>query len=459
MLDIEWNDNMKKKSMKREINLQFMWVTIIVIFSMTVLLSCVFYELFKSEVLEDLKTYTLELKSVGLFDDTSDIKEGKSFNEFRITVIGEDGTVLYDNRTDIAQLDNHGTRPEVEQAFKAGEGEAIRESATFQKSTFYYAVQLDKGHVLRVAKEAESVWSIFMKAMPLVGLTTIVMVITTFLIARHLTSTIVAPIEQMAIDMERMDSVQTYEELQPFVDTIMNQHEDILKNAQIRQEFTANVSHELKTPLTAISGYAELIENGMATDKDVIRFSKEIHLNSNRLLNLINDIIHLSELDVVENGPAKEDIDLYEIGQTQVDMLQINADKYGVSLSMEGKARADIFANKMMMEELVYNLVDNAIRYNQKKGWVKVKVESDSEKVRLIVEDNGIGISEENQERNFERFFRLDKSHSRQIGGTGLGLAIVKHIVAKHQARIHLESELDKGTKITVIFPKKDMLI
>ena len=449
---------MKKKSMKREINLQFMWVTVCVIFSMTVLLSCVFYELFKSEVLDDLKTYTLELKGIGLFDDASDIKEMNSFNEFRITVIEKDGTVLYDNRTDIAQLDNHGTRPEVEQAFKAGEGEAIRESATFQKSTFYYAVQLDKGHVLRVAKEAESVWSIFMKAMPLVGLTTIVMVITTFLIARHLTSTIVAPIEQMAIDMERMDSVQTYEELQPFVDTIMNQHEDILKNAQIRQEFTANVSHELKTPLTAISGYAELIENGMATDKDIVRFSTEIHRNSNRLLTLINDIIHLSELDVVDNAPQKEDIDLYEIGQTQVDMLQINADKYGVDLSIEGK-HADIYANKMMMEELVYNLIDNAIRYNQKKGWVKVKVKSDSEKVRLIVEDNGIGISEENQERIFERFFRVDKSHSRQIGGTGLGLAIVKHIVAKHQARIQLESEIDKGTKITVIFPKKEMLM
>lgn len=447
---------MTKKSMKREINLQFMWVIIVAILSMMVLLSCVFYELFRTEVLEDLKTYTLELKSIGLFDESSGItiKEDE-FKEFRITVIAKDGTVIFDNCTNIAQMDNHGTRPEVEEAFQKGQGQSVRESRTFNKSTFYYAVQLENGNVLRVAKEAESAWSIFLRAMPLVGFITVIMMVATFFLARYLTKSIVAPIEQMANDMERMESVKTYEELQPFVDTIMNQHEDIMKNAKVRQEFTANVSHELKTPLTAISGYAELIENGMATDKDIVRFSSEIHRNSNRLLTLINDIIRLSELDVVENDPIKEEVDLFEIGQTQVDMLQFSAEKHNVDLTMKGQ-HGIVYANKMMMEELVYNLIDNAIRYNQKQGWVVVTVDKDADVVRLTVEDNGIGISEENQERIFERFYRVDKSHSRKIGGTGLGLAIVKHIVAKHQASIEVDSEIDKGTKIMVTFDCKN---
>ena len=445
---------MRKRSMKREINLQFVWVTIIAILSMTILLSSIFYELFKTEVLDDLKTYTMELKSIGLFEEPFTSEAFDDFNEFRVTLIREDGSVAYDNCiSDESSLDNHGTRPEIEKAFKHGQGKSIRKSATLKKNTFYYALQLESGSVLRVAKEADSVWGIFWKAVPMVLFITIIMLVATFFVARYLTKKIVEPIEHLSKDMKSMDGVKTYAELQPFVDTILMQHENVMKNVQIRQEFTANVSHELKTPLTAISGYAELIENGMATDQDVIRFSKEIYRNSNRLLTLINDTIHLSELDAVGNELEKEPLDLYEIGQTQVDMLQFSAEKYNINLKIEGE-HAIVLADKMMMEELIYNLLDNAIRYNQKEGWVSLKIEEELDCIRLIVEDNGIGISEENQERVFERFYRVDKSHSRQIGGTGLGLAIVKHIVAKHQAQIQLESEIDKGTKFTVTFFK-----
>ena len=253
----------------------------------------------------------------------------------------------------------------------------------------------------------------------------------------------------------------------PFVNTIRKQHDDILKNATMRQEFTANVSHELKTPLTSISGYSELIESGMATDQDVTRFAGEIHKNSKRLLTLINDIIRLSELDSTSEDENYEDIDLYDIAETCVDMLKINAENNDVTINLSGSHQV-VHANRQMMEELVYNLCDNAIRYNKAGGRVDVKVDrekiDDNKKdqtgqeisydaVVLQVRDTGIGISEEHQGRIFERFYRVDKSRSKLTGGTGLGLAIVKHIVAKHpSAHIELDSTLGEGTDIRVVF-------
>ena len=240
------------------------------------------------------------------------------------------------------------------------------------------------------------------------------------------------------------------------MDMIEQQHEEILRSANMRVEFTANVSHELKTPLTSISGYAELIENGMAADDDVRRFAKEIHRNSKRLLTLINDTIRLSELDMTEKTIEFEDIDLYELAENCVSMLQINAEKHQVFLSLFGSS-CHVCANKGMMEELLYNLCDNAIRYNKADGSVKVILKNEEDCVKLQVKDTGIGIPQKSTDRVFERFYRVDKSRSKQTGGTGLGLAIVKHIVAKHNAKITLSSELGKGTTITVIFPKNTL--
>ena len=219
----------------------------------------------------------------------------------------------------------------------------------------------------------------------------------------------------------------------------------------MRQEFTANVSHELKTPLTSISGYSELIESGMATDEDVVRFAGEIHQNANRLLTLINDIIRLSELDVSTQEVVYEQLDLYAMAEKCVDMLQVNAENHDVTLQLSGKS-AYVNANREMMNELLYNLCDNAIRYNKKGGRVDVSVEEMDTEVVLSVKDTGIGISKEHQERIFERFYRVDKSHSRQTGGTGLGLSIVKHGATLHHAQINVDSDLGKGTKMELLF-------
>lgn len=225
----------------------------------------------------------------------------------------------------------------------------------------------------------------------------------------------------------------------------------------MRQEFTANVSHELKTPLTSISGYSELIESGMATNDDVIRFASEIHKNSKRLLTLINDILRLSQLDEATGDDVFEKINIYDIAQSSVEMLQMTADKNNVSITVSGSTQY-IYANRQMMDELIYNLCDNAIRYNNPGGSVHVSVTKDNSDVIVEVKDNGIGISKENQQRIFERFYRVDKSRSKQTGGTGLGLAIVKHIVARHEnARLELESEEEKGTTIRVIFKTDNM--
>jgi len=232
---------------------------------------------------------------------------------------------------------------------------------------------------------------------------------------------------------------------------IENTNKNAEGSMQMRQEFTANVTHELKTPLTSISGYAELIETGLASGEDTVRFARGIHKNANRLLTLINDIIRLSELDSNEEEPVKEKINLYELAKVCVEMLEPNAEKHNVTITMQGE-ECCIQGNRMMMEELLYNLCDNAIRYNNENGNVLVDVHREEDKVVLIVSDTGIGIPKAYQDRIFERFYRVDKSRSKSTGGTGLGLAIVKHILEKHEAGLELDSDIGKGTKMKITF-------
>lgn len=438
--------------MKKKINVQFMIIASLAILSTLGLVIGTFYELFKNQVFEDLRTYTYILKNVVELERA---EENNCWNidNLRITIIENDGNVIFDSTVDVESMDNHSNRPEVQKAFEKGEGEAIRKSETLQNSTFYYAVLMENGNVLRVAREADNIISIFANVAPVMLEITVMLFILCLVLSHFLTRSIVQPIEQMAQDMEHMKTVKTYEELQPFVTTINRQHEDIVRNANMRQDFTANVSHELKTPLTSISGYAELIENGMASETDVERFAREIHKNAKRLLTLINDIIKLSELDAIENSIYFERVNLYDLADTCVNMLQVNAEKHNVSIAFSGTP-CSITANKDMIEELMYNLCDNAIRYNVPGGMVWMEVKEEYDKVVLRVKDTGIGIPKEHQNRIFERFYRVDKSRSKSTGGTGLGLAIVKHIVAKHEAKIELNSEVGKGTEITIYFEK-----
>ena len=436
--------------MKKKINVQFAIITMVAIIFTAILSVTVYSELFQKEVRENLRICAYELKNTGIFDNPKVDYTMKAVDNVRITVIDTDGTVAFDTNASIGELDNHGQRPEIQEAFRNGEGEIMRRSATMNKTTFYFALRLDNGQVLRVAKEAGNAWSMLSALALPIGIMSVAMILVSVILTHFLTTSILTPIEHMASHMDDEDVEVVYRELEPFMETIRKQHKDIVKSSQIRQEFTANVSHELKTPLTAISGYAELIASGMTTGDDTTRFAGEISKSSKRLLTLINDILRLSELDATTEVPM-ENVDLYELAEKCVNMLQVNAEKQNVTLMLTGKATR-MQANKEMMEELLYNLISNAIRYNRPYGNVVVSVNREEEHVSLTVEDTGIGISHADQERVFERFYRVDKSRSKSTGGTGLGLAIVKHVVQCHGAKLKMNSQLGTGTRIEVIF-------
>ena len=320
--------------------------------------------------------------------------------------------------------------------------------------TYYHAILLDDGTILRVSTSARSIMNIFVSSIPFMLIVMIVIAGVCVILANKLTKNLMAPIEKVSNDLENAATIQSeteYKELVPFLNTIRLQHESVLAAVKSRQDFTANVSHELKTPLTAISGYAELIENNMVDEKQRIGFAGEIRKNADRLVSLINDIIRLSELDHSDDTKGFEQVDLCKIAKECVDNLGVSAAKQNIQLNFDGTG-CKMHGNSHMLVELVENLCQNAIRYNNPGGTVNVTVHKLGGKTVLTVEDNGIGIPKDQQERVFERFYRVDKSRSKETGGTGLGLAIVKHIVELHDAKITLDSEVGHGTTIKVEF-------
>ena len=374
-----------------------------------------------------------------------------------MTLIDKDGVVLADSDVSADGLGNHKERPEVKEAIEKGSGKSIRTSNTLSHASYYYAIRLSNGNILRLAKESQSFISFLIRVSPFIGGIAILLFVVSIFFSRLFAKSIVKPIEMLAKNMDREELATGYKELIPFLNTIQKQHRDIVKNSNMRQEFTANVSHELKTPLTSISGYSELIAGGMAKGEDAVRFAGEIQKNSSRLLTLINDILQLSELDTRNFNDDFAWVNFADTVRNCVDLLALTAKKRNVTLRLETVPEVVmIHGVAKMLEELAYNLIDNGIRYNKENGQVVVCLAETENTVIFCVKDTGIGISKENQERIFERFYRVDKGRSRETGGTGLGLAIVKHIVAVHHADIEVTSEEDKGTEITVTFHKEN---
>ncbi len=440
--------------MRKKINRQLITIAILATMVTMVLITGVFGRLLQQQIIEDLKAYAGLLKKADLYQNTEIYVTDFKAENVRITWIDKDGHVLGDTDANQNHMENHAGRPEFERALSEGEGYDIRMSETLDENTYYYAMRMEDGTVLRVSKAAQSSWKIIFSAMPGLLLSLAIMIGICVLLARMFARSIIRPLKNLAANLDRPEvkAASEYKELEPFVQTIRTQHENILRAAKMRQDFTANVSHELKTPLTAISGYSELMEAGMVQGEEVKHYAKEIRHNSNRLLSLINDIIHLSEMDRMEFEVPMQQVNLSELARNGVESLKVNAENRGVSLRYVGEP-ARVYGNAGLLEELLWNLCDNAIRYNVEGGMVKVQVEKTKEQVNLIVSDTGIGISAEHQDRVFERFYRVDKSRSKETGGTGLGLAIVKHIVAQHDAELSLVSTPGEGTKITVSFP------
>lgn len=482
----------------------------------------------------------------------------------RITLVDTDGTVRYDNTADAAQMENHLEREEIQEALTTGSGESRRVSQTLSQETFYYALRLDNGMVLRLSSTQSSVWALLLAVLQPAAVVVLAALILGAILAHRAAKGIVAPINNL--DLDHPEDVKAYEELSPLLSKIARQKRTIdaqLHQAQrnqeqfrlitenmsegllvidaqtnllscnsaalrllgaekkpenpsvlalnhaeafrtvvrdalagrhgegrlevggrslqllanpagqdgeaagavilvmdttereqreaLRREFSANVSHELKTPLTSISGFAELLKSGVVQPKDVADFSQSIYDEAQRLIHMVEDIIRLSELDENEINRETGPIDLYAFCGKEVERMRPEADRRGVTLSLRGEA-ATVQGNPQILGELVYNLLDNAIKYNKPQGSVTVTV-TPGKRVRLRVEDTGIGIPRESQSRVFERFYRVDKSHSDDVSGTGLGLSIVKHAAQFHRARVELQSTEGQGTAITITFP------
>lgn len=509
--------------------------------------------------------HALENEGAGYFD-SFDNKNNKLAGNNRITWIDENGTVLFDSRADVSELDNHADRDEIKTAMKEGKGMSTRYSKTLTEKTVNYAIRLSDGSILRVSTEQYTVITILMGMLQPILFIMFVALILTLVLSARVSKAIIEPINKL--DLEIPENNDTYEELTPLLRKIADQKEtigeqladarkkqkefnlitenmsegflvidadanlltynsaalnlleitppadrsvllfcrakefrgvisDVLsgikaentmvreersyslianpvyekesvigavvvilditereKRDMLRREFTANVSHELKTPLTSISGFAELMKAGDVLENDVTDFSKSIYDEAQRLITLVNDIIKISELDGQSIPYEKETVDLYELSKEVIGRLEKEADKKNITFHLIG-GRAEIIGVHKILEEMLYNLCDNAMKYNKENGTVDVLVNQTGDGVNVIVRDTGIGIPISHQDRVFERFYRVDKSHSKKVGGTGLGLAIVKHGALYHHAKLSLESTVDVGTVVTIAFSKK----
>lgn len=490
---------------------------------------------------------------------------GTSSQSVRVTLVEPDGTVAFDSVADETEMENHNSRPEIQEARAHGSGESIRLSDTVNMQSYNYAVLLEDGRVLRLSVGMKTVFGSIERMVPWMLLCAAVVLLAAVVLSTFRTKQIVAPINNIDLDHPMENDV--YGELSPLLLRLERQNETIrekmeelrskkeeftaitenmqegfivvdskgdvlsyntsavrllgaqgvgqthasvlvfnrsadFRNAvdsalsgsaservtrigarsynlianpvtdadgvrgavivlldvtekeeseRMRREFTANVSHELKTPLTSISGYAEIIQNGLVRSEDIPRFAGNIYAETQRLITLVEDIIKLSQLDERAVSLERAEADLLVIARDVAERLRAPARQSGVFMEVSGTS-AKVFGVVRILDEMIFNLADNAVKYNRSGGTVRILTGTQEGHAFVEVSDTGIGIPEQDRERVFERFYRVDKSRSKQIGGTGLGLSIVKHGAAFHNAHVALQSELGRGTTVRIVF-------
>lgn len=369
----------------------------------------------------------------------------------RITQIDENGDVLYDSSSEESDMENHGAREEIKEALASGTGESERVSDTLGRELYYYAVLLDDGTVLRVAKSMDNLAMTALNVLPVMGVLAVIMMGFALMLAKWQTQKLIKPINELNLETPLENTI--YEELTPLLVAMDKQNKEKEAVSNMRKEFSANVSHELKTPLTSISGYAEIMKNGMVRPADIPVFSERIYKEARRLITLVEDIIKLSKLDEESVELEKEEVDLYDLTMEIVSRLSPQASQKHIRMEVTGE-QVNCFGIRQILDEMVYNVCENAIKYNNEGGRVSVWVGATLDGPKISVSDTGIGIPKEHQERIFERFYRVDKSHSKERGGTGLGLSIVKHGALLNGAKVSVDSAPGKGTRIEMLFPK-----
>ena len=398
---------------------------------------------------------------------------GNQFDSMvRYTLIAPDGSVLFDSVHDAETMENHADRPEVEGAVDQGEAAATRYSETLRIDTVYAAVELDDGSVIRLSEERRSLFAFIGDMIVPVVVALVVAIATVFALSRLLTRRIMKPID--ALDLSDPLDNDIYEEMDPLLVRIDEQQRQLLRQNKelaaaesMRRDFSSNVSHEMKTPLQVISGYAELMKNDMIEPEDRQRFAELIYDEAQSMRSLINDVLTLSMLDESALGDDKAEVSVNAVVSRVAVRIASFAEKNEVTVTTSGEP-ARIVGNETLVEEMVYNLVENGIRYNHPGGSVAVSVTHEDapaegsaarrtgeaeRQVVIRVSDTGSGIPEELHDKIFERFFRLEKSRSKETGGTGLGLAIVKHAVMYHGGTIKVESAEGEGTTFVLRLP------
>lgn len=423
------------------------------------------YNLYQNKSEDEIKTMAGIMTAQGLDPaEIAQLLEKSAPFPVRVTYVDAAGAVLFDNHA--SGLENHSDREEIEQAFRTGTGEATRLSQTLDKSLYYYAVSY-QGGVLRLAREYRGIASVLLMMIPVICLVIGAVVMISTLVSIVMAERIVQPISRLVKQLDQMDvqgkrpvRIKTEcEELKPIVSTIERQSvrlatylSEMEQGVKVRREFSANVSHELKTPLTTIKGFGEMLEGGIINEsREVRKYGGVIYRESSRLLSLINDIMRISEIEEKHERDLVE-IDLYQMAADAIEILMPKAKEHQITLRLDGIHKM-VHGHYSYISELFLNLIDNSIKYNKPGGHVWIEIREDEANGIISVRDDGLGIEEKYQERIFERFYRVDKSRSKQIGGTGLGLSIVKHIVSYHQGTVALHSVPDQGTEFVVYFP------
>ena len=377
--------------------------------------------------------------------------------ETRVTLIDSNGKVLFDSWGNPSDMDNHKSRVEITNAQIHGAGSATRVSQTLDKEIYYYAESMKDGRVIRLSRPTATVWAIVYSALPAILAGIIVLAMVAFWLAKRLTKKLIAPLD--VIDLDHPIENDTYEELAPFLERIEKQRKDLrndfeklLAAENLRREFSANVSHELKTPLQSISGYAEIIGNGVAKSEDIPRFVEKIGSECARLTYMVDNILKISKLDEGKLALEKTAINLKDLSHKVVEQLSEKIKSKNIDLQELASDDAIVEGIPEVMEEVIFNLVENAIKYNKDGGKIVLSGGVRAGDVVYEVKDTGFGISKEALPRIFERFYREDKSHNNSVPGSGLGLAIVKHAVILQGGTIKVTSEVGQGTVFTITF-------
>lgn len=390
-------------------------------------------------------------------------------NNSRLTVIKMDGTVLADTQAQMDELDNHLDRKEVQDAIQTGSGYARRRSDTLNEGMLYVAYRSKNADViLRAAVPYSGFQQYLPLFFPASALSLLVAVVGSFIVTTRLVSSITKPLQDIAKEMLKVKGDYTelnfehcqYPEINVIADTTMKMSKNVKdylnqieKERMIRQEFFSNASHELKTPITSIQGYAELLESGMIQDEATkADFASRIKKEAVRMTGLINDILMISRLESKEAEVTFSDVRISVLLEEIVDSLKPQAAEAQVFIHVDCQPLM-IHANLQQMRELLTNLISNAVKYNRPGGQVWVNIRETDGQMVIRVKDNGVGIPSDSLDRIFERFYRVDKGRSRKQGGTGLGLSIVKHIVNFYHGTIHVSSEPDIGSEFTVFLP------